>query len=137
MFEQDWLKKNLVDAMRRLRCRPVAIRPFPSREAVTAAGNGNSRQFHAREGRAVTDVVRIVRRQTGVAHLLGHTQTPEDFHGTGRDMIAFRLGRFGRRARLDEHRIYAPPGQIDCQCKSYRPGADDQHIGHHGTAFPP
>src|SRR5271169_1306224 len=58
VLEQNGLEENLVDAMRRLRRRPVAVRAIIAGEAITAAGNRNSCQFPPGKRRAVTDVVR-------------------------------------------------------------------------------
>ena len=128
MLEQDRFEKNLVDAVRRLRRRPVAIRTILHREAVAAAGNRNARQFRTGESGAVADVVRIIRRQSGVAHLFGDAEPPEDFHGAGGDMVAFRLRRLGAGARLHHGDVDAAPGQIDREREPDRSGADDQHI---------
>src|SRR4029077_21252315 len=122
MLEQDGLEKNLVDAMRRLRRRPVAIRTVLARETVAAAGNGNARQFAPRERGAVSDVVRIIRRQSSVADLLRQPEPPEDFHASRRDMVAFRLGRFCRTSLLDHRDARSPTPHIRPQSKTQQPG---------------
>ncbi len=115
--------------MRRLRRRPVAIRTVLHGEAIAAAGNDDPRQFLPRKRRAVTDVVRIVRGQAGIADLVGKAEPPEDFHGAGGDVVAFRLRRLGRCAPLDDRDVDPAPRQIDRQRQPDRPGAHDQHIG--------
>ena len=59
------------------------------------AGNMDSRQLLPGERSAVADVVRIIRRQSGVADFFGDAEPPEDFHGAGGDVVAFRLRRRG------------------------------------------
>ena len=113
MLEQDRLEKDLIDPVRRLRRRPVAVGAIFGGEAVAAAGNRNPRQFLTRKGGAIADVVRIIRRQPGVAHLLGQAQPPEDFHGAGGNVIAFWLGRRGAGACLHHRDVDTAPGEID------------------------
>ena len=129
MLEQDRLEKDLIDPVRRLRRRPVAVGAIFGGEAVAAAGNRNPRQFLTRKGGAIADVVRIIRRQPGVAHLLGQAQPPEDFHGAGGHVIAFRLRRRGAGARLHNRNVDAAPGEIDRKREPDRSRANDQHIG--------
>ena len=129
MLEQDRFEKDLVDAMRRLRRRPVAVRAVLRREAIAAAGNRNPRQFLPGERGAIADVVRIIRRQSGVAHLFRDPEPPEDFHGAGGDVVAFRLRRRGAGARLHHRDVDAAPRQIDRERQPDRSCADDQHVG--------
>src|SRR5258708_7241300 len=68
VLEQDRLEKYLVDAMRRLRRRPVAVRAIFHREAIAAARNLDSPPFLSPERGAVADCVRIIPPQTGVSH---------------------------------------------------------------------
>src|SRR4029077_15714919 len=77
---------------------------------------------------AVTDVVRIIRRQSSVADLLRQPEPPEDFHASRRDMVAFRLGRVCRSPLLDHRDVNFPPRQIDRQREPDGPGANDQHF---------
>src|SRR6202035_4210598 len=53
VLEQDRFEKDLVDAMRRLGRRPVAVRAVLRREAVAAAGDRNPRQLLPGERRAI------------------------------------------------------------------------------------
>jgi hypothetical protein len=128
MLKQDWLKEDLVDAVRRLRRRPIAIRAILPREAIAAARNKNARQFLPSKRRAVADVVRIVGGQPGIAYFFRNAEPTEDFHAASRDVIAFRLGRCARGARLDERDVDASPRQIDREREPDRPRANDQHI---------
>jgi hypothetical protein len=129
MLEQDRLEENLIDPVRRLRRRPVAVGAVGVGEAVAAAGDFDSRQLLAGEGRAVADVVRIIRRQAGIADLVGNAEPAEDFHGARGDMIALRLGRLGAGAHLHDGHRNAAPGKIDRKRQSDRACAHDQHIG--------
>jgi hypothetical protein len=137
MLEQDRLEKNLVDAMRRLRRRPVAIRATLSREAVAATGNFDPRQLAARERGTIADVVRIVRRQACVAHLVGDAEPPEDFHGPRGNVVAFRFGGCRAGARFHYRHIDAAPRQIDRQRKADRSGANNKDLSFgHSASMP-
>ncbi len=129
MLEQDRLEKNLVDAVRRLRRRPVAIGAIGRRETVLPGGNMDSRQFLPGERSAVADVVRIICRQSGVTDFRGHAEPPEDFHGAGGNMVALRLRRCGGAAGLHHSHVDAPPREVDREREPDRSGAHDQNIG--------
>src|SRR5213595_1963446 len=120
MLKQDRLEKYLVDAMRRLRGRPVAVRPVFHGEAIAAARYWNARQLLARKCRAIADVVRIIWRQAGVAYFFRHPEPPEDFHGTRGDVVALRLRRLRSGARFHNRDVDPAPRQIDCERKPDR-----------------
>jgi hypothetical protein len=73
--------------------------------------------------------MRIVRRQTGVAHLFGDAEPPEDFHRPGRDMVALGLRRLHARARFNHRDPDPPPRQINREREPDRSGANDQDSG--------
>jgi hypothetical protein len=73
--------------------------------------------------------VRIIRGQACIAHLAGNAEPPEDFHGAGGDVVAFRLGGCGAGASLDDGDVDAAPGEVDRERQPDRSCADDQHIG--------
>src|SRR5436190_6814815 len=128
VFEQDRLEEYLVDAMRRFRRGPIAVRPVLYREAVAAGGNFDPRQLLAGKGRAIADVVRISGRQASVADLLGKAEPTEDLHGARSDVIALRLRRLPGLTRFHYGDVNAAPGEIDRQRQSHWAGAHDQHI---------
>ncbi len=128
VLEQDRFEKYLVDTVRRLRRRPVAIRPIRHGEPVAAARNRNSRQLLPGKRGAITDVVRIIRGQSGVAHLFRKAKPAEDFHGAGGDVVAFRIWRCCPGARLHHRDVDTSPRQIDRQREPDRASANDQHI---------
>ncbi len=72
--------------------------------------------------------MRIIRRQSGVAHLLSDAKPPEDFHGAGSDMVAFRFRRRRPRPGLHDRDVDASPRQVDRERQPDRSSADDQHI---------
>ena len=111
--EEDRLKKDLVDAVGWLRCRPVAVRSICVGKPIAPAGYAYPCQLLAREGRAIADVVRVVLGQAGVAHLSSQTETPEDLHGSRGDMVALGLRWRGARARFHHGDVDASPSQID------------------------
>ena len=128
MVEQDRLKEYLVDPMRRLRRRPVAVRAVFCREAIAAAGNLNARQLLTRKRGAIADVVRVVRGQTGIAHLVGDPEPPEDLHRPCSDMVAFWFRRNGAAALLHQRDIDTPPRQIDRERQPDSSRTNDQHL---------
>jgi hypothetical protein len=128
MLEQDRLEEYLVDAMRRLRRRPVAIRTILRGEAIAAAGNRNARQFAAGKRRAIRDVVRIIRRESGVPHLFRDPEPAEDFHGAGGDVVAFRFRRRRPGTRFHDGDVDTSPRQIDREREPDRSCAHDQHV---------
>src|SRR6185437_8744469 len=137
MLEQDRLKEYLVDAMRRLRRRPVAIGDIGRGEAIAAAGNFDPRQLLPGKGSAVADVVRIIRRQSGIADLVGNAEPAENLHGARGDMVAFRFRRSGAGARLHNRHIDAAPGEIDRKRQADRSGAYNQNRRLHHSASAP
>ena len=128
MREQDRLQKDLVDAMRRLRRRPVAVGAVGRRETVAPAGNVNPCQLLAGERGAIADVVRIVGGQSGIADLLGDAEPAEDFHGAGGDVVALRLRRCRAGTCFDHGDVDAAPCKIDGEGQPDRPRAYDQDV---------
>ena len=111
----------------------------------------NPRQLLPGKRGAVADVVRIIRRQSGIADLFGDAEPAENLHGAGGDVIAFRLRRRGAarasprpsrrcRATPDRSRASARPvrrrrsGHRDHSCRA-RPRLRGASTGLHPGSF--
>jgi hypothetical protein len=128
MREQDGLEEDLVDAMRRLGRRAPGVGPTGRGVALRAARDRDARQLDARGGRAIGDVVGIVRRQPGVAQRARDAKTPEDLHRARRDVIALGARRLAAPAQLGERHRHAAPREVHRERESHRPGPHDQHL---------
>ncbi len=82
MREQHGLHVDLVDAMRRLGSRPIGVGSACRGVAVAPAGNQDARQLDAGCRGAIGAVVRIIRRQPGVAQLMRESEPSEYLHRT-------------------------------------------------------
>ena len=129
MGEQHRFEIDLVDPVRRLRRRPPGIRAVLGREALGAARNFDARDFASEKRGAIDHVVGIIRRQSGVAHLLRDAEPAEDFHRTCRDVVRLDAGRLARRAGFQHDDVDAAPGQIHGQGQPDRTCANHHDIG--------
>ena len=127
-LEQDRLEVDLVDAVRRLGGRPVGVGAAARRVAVAPARNGNARELGAGRRRPVGDVVRVVRRQAGVADLAREAELAKHLHRARRDVVALHARQLAAAPRLDDEHVDAALRQVDCQHQPDRPGADDQDL---------
>jgi len=77
--------------------RPVAVRAVLDREAIAGAMESDPRQLYPREGRAIADVVRIIRRNPAL-RTFPRPKAAERFPwcGRGRGCISAPAARRGR-----------------------------------------
>ena len=80
MCEQHRLQIDLVDPVRWLRRGPVGVGASRGSVAVCAAWDLDAGDLASEKGRAIGNVVGIIRRQAGVAYFFSHAEPAEDFH---------------------------------------------------------
>ncbi len=81
-------------------------------------------------------VVRVVRRKSDFAQLMGDPETTEDFHGARRNLAALDARWSVGRAPLGDDDIDAAPGKIQGERHADRPPAHDQHSGFNRPSHP-
>ena len=129
VIHQQRLQIDLVDPVRRFRRRPPRVRAARRRVTLGPARDRDARELDPGGRGAERDVVRVIRRQPGIAHRPRHAQAAEDLHRSCGDMIALHAGRLAARAQFRHRHVDATPRQVHRQRDADRPGADDQNLG--------
>ena len=70
-----------------------------------------------------------ISRKPNPAQLAGNSQTSEDFHRTGRDLIALGARWIVGRPAFGNGDIDAARGKVQGERQTDRPGADNQNLG--------
>jgi len=127
MMVENRLDENLADAMLRLGRRPSLIE-----RAMVAATHRRGGEFEApeqmaAEARDIQDIGRMVARQSSGAKLVSASEAPKMLHRARVGSVAFRIGRLGGDALLEEQARHAAPSEIHREGESDRPSARDDY----------
>ena len=129
MSEQHRLHVHLVDAVWRFGSRPPGVGSIRGRVAVPAARDRDAAEFDTDERRSEGDIVGVVGREPGVAQSRRHSETSEDLHRPGRDVIALHARRLGRVPLLDHDDVDASRAEVHRQRQPDRTPSDHHHRG--------
>ena len=129
MTEQHRLHVHLVDPVWRFGSRPPGVGSTRSRIAVPAARDRYAAELDTDERRSEGDIVGVVGREPSVAESRRHSETSEDFHRPGRNVVAPHARRLGRMPLLDHDDIYASRAEVHSQRQPDRTPSDHHHRG--------